>query len=48
MPMDDKKHKLIMKKENPINSSELVISNKTKDGCSNLNKTVWTIELNKV
>ena len=48
MPVEDKKHKLIMKKENPINNSELVISNKTKDGCSNLNKTVWTIELNKV
>ena len=35
--------KLIVKNENPSNSSELIVSSKAKDGINNFSKTLWEI-----
>jgi len=43
MQLKDQISKLIAKNDNPSNSSELIVSSKTKDGFNNVNKTLWQI-----
>lgn len=46
MVCKDRTPKLIVKNDNPANSSDLLISSKVKDGFKNKSRTVWRI-LNK-